>query len=295
METDLREFDTCRPALLGLAYRMLGDMDRAEDIVQDAWLRWQERRVAVEVPRAFLLTIVTRLCLNELGSGRARLEEARSDRLPEPVSLRDAGLDRVEALDRVSMAFLVLLQRLTPAERAVLLLHDVFDFGHADIAPVLEKSATACRQLLTRARAAVATARRTLSVAPDVHARLLAAFADAASTGDVDGLAALLADDVLLTVDAGPDGGRFGRVKNLGRPLVGAAKVAAFVAATGAQGLHGLHWVERELNGLPALLVMRGDQVQTAILLAVDASRICGVFMQANPSRLARISAALRT
>jgi RNA polymerase sigma-70 factor (ECF subfamily) len=294
METDLRDFEDCRPSLLGLAYRMLGDMGRAEDIVQDAWLRWQGRAVRVEVPRAFLLTTVTRLCLNELSSGRARLEDTRSDRLPEPVSLRDVGLDRVEALDRVSMAFLVLLQRLTPAERAVLLLHDVFDLGHPDIAPLLQKSEAACRQLLTRARAAVRGARRVLSVAPDTHARLLASFAEAASTGNVGALSALLADDVLLVADAGPEGGRFGRVKNLGEPLTGVTKVAAFLAAAGRQGAEGLRWIERELNGFPGLLVVRGDRVEAAILLSVEDACIRGVFIQADPRRLVRLSSALR-
>jgi RNA polymerase sigma-70 factor (ECF subfamily) len=292
MDTDLHDFQACRPSLLGLAYRMLGDLGRAEDVVQDAWLRWQGRTATVAVPRAFLLTTVTRLCLNELSSGRARFEESRSDRLPEPVHLPGAGLDRVEALESVSMAFLVLLQRLTPAERAVLLLHDVFELRHRDIAPLVKKSEAACRQLLTRARAAVADARRTLSVDPDVHARLLSAFADAASTGNIEALSALLTDDVLLIADAGPDGGRFGRVKNLGRPLVGARKVAAFLAAAGAQAGGDLHWVERELNGLPALLVVRGEQIQAAILLAVEESRIRGVFMQADPTRLAHLSPA---
>jgi RNA polymerase sigma-70 factor, ECF subfamily len=127
-----------------------------------------------------------------------------------------------------------------------------------------------------------------------MHARLLAAFADAASTGNVEGLSALSAGDVMLIADAGAEGGRFGRVKNLGGPLVGAGKVAAFIAAAGAQDALGLRWVERELNGLPALLVVRGDRVQGAILLAVEDSRICGVFMQADPSRLARASALLR-
>lgn len=290
MDTTLREFEACRPSLLGLAYRMLGDMGRAEDIVQDAWLRWQGRTVAVEVPRAFLLTTVTRLCLNELGSGRARREEARSDRLPEPVNLQDAGLERVEALDRVSMAFLVLLQRLTPAERAVLLLHDIFDFDHAEIAPLLEKTTVACRQLLRRARASVAAARRTLTVVPDVHRQLLAAFAEAASTGNIEALSTLLTEDVMLVADAGPEGGRFGRVKNLGRPLVGAAKVAAFLAAAGPQGTPGLRWIERELNGLPGLLVLRDDYVQAAILLAVEGARISGIFMQADPKRLAHVA-----
>lgn len=127
--------------LLALAYRMLGgDFGRAEDLVQEAWLRWQRNEEPVDSPRAFLVRIVTRLCLNELASARARREESRGDRLPEPIDTNDLGLERIELLDQVSMAFLVLLRRLTPAERAALLLHDVFDFDHAEIATLLEKS-----------------------------------------------------------------------------------------------------------------------------------------------------------
>src|SRR5207248_11320282 len=132
-------FQSHRPALLALAYRMLGEMARAEDVVQEAWLRWQ-RQAEVDSPKAFLTTTVARLCLDELGSARARREESRSDRLPEPVDLDQSGIGRVEMLDQISMAFLVILQRLTPAERAVLLLHDVFDMTHADIAALLGKS-----------------------------------------------------------------------------------------------------------------------------------------------------------
>ncbi len=127
-------FETHRPALLALAYRMLGDLARAEDAVQEAWVRWQGRKPDVDVPKAFLLTTVTQLCLDELGSARARHEESRSDRLPEPVDLDESALGRLEGLDRISMAFLVLLQRLTPAERAAMLLHDVFDMSHSEIA-----------------------------------------------------------------------------------------------------------------------------------------------------------------
>src|SRR5262245_33816670 len=125
----LAAFDTHRQDLVALAYRMLGDMGRAEDMVQEAWLRWQDSEVEPDSPKAYLVTIVTRLCLNELGSARARREESRSDRLPEPVDLEGGPL-HVERLEQISMAFLVVLQRLTPAERAVLLLHDVFDFDH---------------------------------------------------------------------------------------------------------------------------------------------------------------------
>jgi len=138
-------FESHRPALLALAYRMLGEMARAEDVVQDAWVRWQGQ-VNVDSPKAFLLTTVARLCMDELGSARARREESRSDRLPEPVDLDRTGIGRVEMLDEISMAFMVLLQRLTPAERAVLLLHDVFDMSHAEIAALLGKSDAACRR-----------------------------------------------------------------------------------------------------------------------------------------------------
>src|SRR6202163_1465020 len=152
MIDEAETFETHRPALLALAYRMLGELARAEGAGQEAWVRWQNREGDVEAPKAFLLTTVTRLCLDELGSARARREESRSDRLPEPVDLDHTGIGRVEMLDQISMAFLVLLQRLTPAERAVLLLHDVFDMSHGEIATLLGKNDAACRQLLKRAR-----------------------------------------------------------------------------------------------------------------------------------------------
>src|SRR5262249_7732280 len=147
-----KTFETHRSTLLALAYRMLGDIARAEDVVQEAWVRWQKRQADVDAPKAFLVTTVTRLCLDELGSAHARREESRSDRLPEPIDLDDAGFGRLELLDQVSMAFLVVLQRLTPAGRAVFLLHDVFDMTHAEIGARLGKTEAACRQLLKRAR-----------------------------------------------------------------------------------------------------------------------------------------------
>jgi RNA polymerase sigma-70 factor (ECF subfamily) len=164
---------------------MLGDVGRAEDMVQEAWLRWQSRDVEVDAPRAYLLTIVTRLCLNELDSARARREQSRSGRLPEPIDRSASALGRMETRDQISMAFLVALSRLTPAERAVLLLHDVFDFSHAELAALLERSEAACRQLLKRAREHVARERGTLTASRREHARLLHAFMRAAEAGVV--------------------------------------------------------------------------------------------------------------
>lgn len=292
MNPDLDAFQTHRATLLTLAYRMLGEVARAEDIVQDAWLRWQGRHAEVDSPKAYLIKMVARLCLNELESARARKED-RSDRLPEPVNLQDSGLDKVEGLDQISMAFLVLLQRLTPAERAVFLLHEVFDFGHDEIASLVGKTEPACRQLLKRAREHVATERRTLAASKEAHRRLLQAFLRAASSGDVAQVARLLADDVVLIADAGPDGGSYGRVRNLPRPILGAKKVAAFVATVTPQGAAGLTTRECELNGSPAILVLRDGRPYTAILLAVADDRIRGVFLHADPARLRHVGAAL--
>ncbi|HEY8089254.1 MAG TPA: sigma-70 family RNA polymerase sigma factor, partial [Polyangiaceae bacterium] len=214
-------FESHRGALVALAYRMLGDVGRAEDVVQEAWLRWHGHSEGVESPKAFLVTVVTRLCLNELGSARARREESRSDRLPEPVDLRQGGVEGLETADRMSMAFLVLLQRLTPAERAVLLLREVFDFDHGEIAALVDRSEAACRQLLKRARENVAAEKRVLEASPEEHRRLLTAFVAALQAGDLQGLTKLLADDAVVIADGGPQGVRIGRVRTLPRPLTG--------------------------------------------------------------------------
>src|SRR6478736_4349846 len=178
---DLAAFESHRALLVAHAYRMLGDLARAEDMVQEAWLRWSGRHVNVESPRAYLVKLVTRLCFNELDSAKSRHEESRGDRLPEPVDLAEGGIGRVEMLDQISMAFLVVLQRLTPAERAVLLLRDVFEFDYREIATLIEKSEPACRKLLERAREDVAKEKRLFAASPEVHRRLLTAFHQAAT------------------------------------------------------------------------------------------------------------------
>lgn len=286
MIADVETFSAHRPSLLALAYRMLGEVAKAEDIVQDAWLRWEGRSVVVDNPKSFLLKTVTRLCLNELDSAHARKEQARGDRLPEPVSLESAGIAQVEALDQISMAFLVLLQRLTPAERAVLLLHEVFDFEHTEIAALVNKSEEACRQLLKRARVSVASGRRALTVPKDAHQRLLRSFLQAASSGNVNEVAKLLAEDVVLIADAGPAGGTYGRVRNLPGPVTGVKKVAAFIASVTPQGALGLTTHECELNGQSAILVRRHGKAYTAILFSVANDKIHGVFIHADPVRL---------
>ncbi|MDB4995571.1 MAG: polymerase sigma-70 factor [Myxococcaceae bacterium] len=283
---DLATFEACRPDLLALAYRMLGDVGRAQDIVQEAWLRWHGRdsETVVESPKAFLVTVVTRLSLNELGSARARREESRGGRLPEPVDLGEGGLDQLEQQDQLSMAFLVMLERLTPAERAVLLLHDVFDFTHDEIASLVGRTAPACRKLLERARESVLANRRMFTASREEHARLLHAFAFAASRGDVPALVDLLAADALLITDGGPGGRVVGRTRNLSQPLEGAARIAAFVAK--AAGRVELRAEPRTLNGQASLVFYRDAEPFAALLLAVADGKVQRVFFHADPARL---------
>jgi len=282
--TDLDVFEAHRALLVAHAYRMLGDLGRAEDMVQDAWLRWSDRHVHVESPRAYLITLVTRLCINELDSAKTRREQSRSDRLPEPVDLDEGGMGRVELSDQVSMAFLVVLQRLTPSERAVLLLRDVFDFDYSDIAGLLEKSEPACRKLLERARQHVTAEKRLFSASPDEHRRLLTAFTNAASDGNIEALVAMLAEDAVLVTDGGPEGRRVGGIRNLQAPLSGAARIAAFVAAT-ARSID-LDAEVHELNGQPALVLYHDDAPFAALLLAIAEGRIHRVFYHADVERL---------
>lgn len=290
-DADLAAWQAHRPQLLGLAYRMLGDFGRAEDLVQEAWVRWSGRQDDARDAGAYLVALVTRLCLTELDSARARREESRGDRLPEPVDLKAGGLAQLESIERVSMAFLVVLQRLTPAERAVLLLHEVFDFDHSEIAALVGKTVPACRKLLERARASVESEKRLLAATREEHARLLDAFVRAASSGDVGAIAAVLAEDAVLVTDGGAEGRRFEGGGNLTKPLEGAQAVAEFVAKTAARGLKVLTAELRELNGQPALVLSRDGRPFAAMLLGIAGGRVHRVYFHSDAARLGHLGA----
>lgn len=281
---DLAVFEAHRPLLVAHAYRMLGDLGLAEDMVQNAWLRWTGRHADVESPRAYLVTVVTRLCINELDSAHRRREESRGDRLPEPVDLAEGGIGHVESLEQISMAFLVVLQRLTAAERAVLLLREVFDFDYKEIAALVGRSEAACRKLLERARQHVAAEKPLFAASPEDHRRLLGAFNEAASAGKIDALVALLADDAVMVTDGGAEGRRAGRLRNLPVPLTGARRIAAFIAATA--GSVDLEAEVHELNGQPALVFYHENEPFAALLLAIANDRIHRVFFHADLERL---------
>jgi RNA polymerase sigma-70 factor (ECF subfamily) len=290
MSIDIEAFETHRPALLALAYRMMGDVARAEDIVQEAWVHWQGRHASVDDPKSYLFTTVAHLCLDELGSARARREESRSDRLPEPIDLDETGMSRVEMIDQISMAFLVILQRLTPLERAALLLHDVFDMSHAEIAAVLGKKDAACRQLLKSARENVASERRVFQTSPEEHRRVLTKFMQAVIGGDQSALLAMLAEDAVLIADGGSGVRRYGRIRNIGRPVVGRERIVALINAfTNQDPTARLVYSERMLNGQPALVAFLDGRALSAILFSVDSGKIRHVFIQGDPERLQHI------
>lgn len=282
------DFEAHRAALLALAYRMLGDMGRAEDAVQESWVRWQ-RAVDVQSPRAFLVTTVTRICLDELESARAR-HEVRSDRLPEPIALEDAGIAQIERLDSISMAFVVILQRLTPAERAVFLLHEIFDMSHVEIGGQLGRSEESCRKLLSRARERVATERAVFRTSTDEHRRLLGAFIRTIATGDQAALVGLLAEDAVAIVDPGEGERQFGRLRKVGAPVVGAARVVSLMMGFAREaGSMRIEQRETTLNGEPAVVTMIEGRPFAAIFVSVAEGRIRHVFVQTDPSALSHI------
>ncbi len=187
------------------------------------------------------------------------------------------------------MAFLVLLQRLTPAERAVLLLHDVFDFTHGEIASLVHRSEAACRQLLRRARRSITADRKLLVASREDHARLVGDFMAALASGDVHRLLDILADGAVLVADGGPDGVRYGRVRNLPRPLSGAVKIAAFLMAVGSQQPGDVRHRVCQLNGAPAIVTLRDDRPIAAILFSVADGKIHRIFIHADPARLRHV------
>src|SRR3954452_9087301 len=214
-------YEAIRPRLFALSYRMLGSVSEAEDVVQEALLRAHDAREEIAVPEAWLVSGTTRLSIDVLRSARVRRETYVGPWLPEPL-VEDTAPARAEEAESVSMAFLVLLERLSPVERAVFLLRDVFDYSFAEIAPIVEKSESNVRQILVRARKAIDAERPRFEPSQQRRDELAARFLAAAAEGEMDGLVALLADDVTFYGDGG------GKATASPRALAGPAQVAKF-------------------------------------------------------------------
>jgi RNA polymerase sigma-70 factor (ECF subfamily) len=282
-----RETDPLGPhrgRLLGLAYRMLGSRSDAEDVVQDAYLR-----VAgvddIQNSEAYLVTVVTRLCLDRLKSARAQREVYVGPWLPEPVFDAEAlSPDTASELaDDLSFALLLALDRLSPLERAAFLLHDVFETPFADVARILDRSEASCRQLASRARRAVRIEAPAPAAVPDAHARLLGAFAAAVQSGDVSRLAALLHEDAVAYGDGG------GRKRSALRPIHGPDRISRFFVGLGrklAREGTDVRFAPTTVNGeLGALIFMNGelDQVMSC---AIRGDRISALYIVRNPDKL---------
>ena len=274
------EFEAVRPRLFGIAYRMLGTVAEAQDVVQDAWIRWQGTdRSQVRSPQAFLSTVITRLAINASASSRARHEVYAGHWLPEPV-LTDGdpmlGAERAEALE---LGLLLLLERLTPNERAVYLLREAFDYDFREIAEVLETSEANARQLARRARAHLEE-HRSRPVDPAERDRLLRAFLAAAQSGRLDELEHLLAEDVVLY----PDGG--GVVPAARRPVVGRDRVRTIIEG-GASNLDASVTVTFvEANGELAAVMARGGEVLALCSITAGPDGIDRVYFVLNPEKL---------
>jgi len=282
----LDAFEAARPRLTRLAYRMLGSVAEAEDVVQDAWLRWQGADAAtIAQPGAWLARTTTRLCIDRLRADRAQREAYRGPWLPEPL-VEDIAADPVERAEEVSVAFLLALERLSPLERAVFLLHEAFEADYAAIAETLGRSEAACRQLAARARAHVREARPRYPVAQDDVARLATAFMSAAQRGDMEGLKAVLAEDAVMITDGG------GKRKAALRPLVGRDDVAALVQGLAWRGAIPLEGQVRfaRINGQFGVVLQDGEEVVTIAFEADAEGRLCGVYMVRNPDKLAHVA-----
>jgi RNA polymerase sigma-70 factor (TIGR02957 family) len=283
--------DELRPVSFAIAYRMLGTVSEAEDVVQEALLRVHqaiEDGQQIISPRAFVATVTTRLAINELRSARARRERYVGEWLPEPIITdgEDDPARHAETADSLSLAMLVVLESLSPEQRAVLLLHDVFDYSYAEIAPIVGKTEANVRQLATRARRHVEQRRPRFQTTREQREELAARFFAAIEQGDVAGLEALLAHDVSLTGDGG------GKVPALARTLSGRGRVASTLVGWAAirARVPGLSQRPVEINGGPGALFLDAQQRLIGVwALEIAGGEIVGVRSIVNPDKLAHL------
>lgn len=277
-------FEAQRQRLTAVAYGMLGQLMDAEDVVQDAYLRWRKTdRASVDNPTAFLTTVTTRLAIDRLRSAQRRRETYVGTWLPEPVVREADPGDIVADAERISLAFLTALERLNPIERAVLLLRDVFDLDYGDVANVIDRSPTNCRQIAARAREHVGDDGRSVRRSTEREQELLAAFVAAMGAGDVDQLTRTLADDVTLWSDGG------GKARAARHPILGVDRVARFLMGIRKNGRPGDRMGFVTANGDPAIYMQRDGAPFALTVLRAAESGIVGVHSVLNPDKLAHL------
>jgi RNA polymerase sigma-70 factor (ECF subfamily) len=269
-------FEIHRPRLLSLAYKLLGSRSDAEDVVQDAWLRWRQTdRADIREPEAWLVTTTTRLGIDRLRAAKTQRTDYIGPWLPEPLEI-----DESPNPEQVSLAFLAVLERLGPEERAAFLLKEAFDYEYAQIAPLLGQSEANCRQMVHRARERVRAERPRFDVAPERHRRLLERFMQAARVGDQPAITALLREDARLISDGG------GKAVAVIRPLLGRERIARLFWAAYRRPDPTTQWRMGTVNGEPAILRYRNNRLAAVIVAISDGDSIVELLNVANPDKL---------
>jgi len=286
----MESFETYRPYLFAIAYRMLGSAMDAEDIVQETYLRYQTHQPEhIDSLKAYLTTILTRLCMDQLQLARRKREQYVGPWLPEPIQTDEAAEAsdperRVDLEESISLAFLMLLEQLQPFERAVFLLREVFGYEFTEIAAILEKSEAACRRSFSRAKQHLRDHRPRFPASRETHRQLLTGFLRAVQVGDMAALTGMLAEDVTLWADGG------GKVKGAAtRPVYGRDSVARFMVGTRRFWPDDARVEPEEVNGQIALVVYIGGQPFSVLTVEVEQGKIQAIRIVANPEKLSHV------
>ncbi|MDQ0611410.1 RNA polymerase sigma-70 factor (TIGR02957 family) [Variovorax sp. W1I1] len=287
MDDPTLTFDSHRRRLQGIAYRMLGSVAEAEEVVQDAWLRWHEAdKASFDSAEAWLVTVVTRLSIDRLRAAKVQREHYIGAWMPEPTLTEspDTPEESLERADNISVAFLAVLERLAPEARAAFLMREVFEADYDEVALTLGKSEAACRQLVHRAKAQVQDARPRYQVSRETHQRLLRAFADAAARGSMQDLKALMTEQVELIGDGG------GKVQSFSKVLTGNQRLAQLYYSLWRRMGPVVRMEMVEINGEPGLLRFVDGELESAQTFEIEGDRIARIRVQRNPDKLARIA-----
>ena len=284
MDDDAHAFSLLRSRLQKIAYRMLGSVAEAEDIVQDVWLRWHAaNRQDIDNAEAWLVAVTTRLSIDRLRAAKIQREHYTGIWLPEPQMI-ESPEEATDCADEVSVAFLMLLERLTPEARAAFLLREIFDADYSEVAEAIGKTEAACRQLVSRAKTQIRDERPRYSVSRETHHRLLQTFAQALKSGDFAAINALLAEDAILVADGG------GKVPSFPQPMTGGRRIAQLFFASSLRYGSELRVKLVMLNGQWALLRFIEGKLESAQSFETDGEQIVRIHIQRNPDKLVRIA-----
>lgn len=283
----LETFTTHRKTLFGIAYRMLGSVSEAEDMVQEVWLRWQRQDLAkIETPRAWLVSTTIRLCIDQLRAARRKREEYYGVWLPEPLLAHadDAEMPTAGLSDSLTMAFMFMLECLGPVERAVFLLREAFDYDYAEIASIVGKSEANCRQMLSRARAQLKPRAEPPHLPDEEAHQLVEQFLAASATGDVEKLLSMLTEDAVIYSDGG------GRVRAAGRPIVCADHVSRFLAGVWPRLPLDTEWRPARINQQLGFLMLSQSEVYGVCSFQFASAGISHIYLVLNPEKLRHLS-----